>query len=383
MSTSNCQVFSKMRILFVIKGLGVGGAEKLLFNASRWLLNCGHVVELVNLNPALSEMESEFVEAGVKVYRCPLFSFGLTKAIWQFTKILINGNYSLMHAHLPLAGVVARLVGIMIPLPVIYTEHSLLSYYHPLTRILNRLTYGLNKKVVAVSTQVAISIDREVGSGWRKNGVVINNCIDLEGYDISGSLYRSNLLREEFGYENDNYIIGTVASIRHVKRIDLLVKAMVALRAKLPSSRLLIVGSGPELATLKNLVKELGLQEYVCFAGLRHDALDCLAVFDCYVICSDWEGLPLALIEAMTLARPIVATKVGGIPDLINHEVEGLLVMPGDVSALTNAILNMSRDQNRAKRMGDAAKLTITRKGDFNQAMHEYLKIYECVSVSS
>lgn len=370
-----------LRVLFVIKGLGMGGAEMWMLSATRWLCHAGHSVDVVNLNPGRSELEDSFEATGARVCRCPVFSFRVLSALWQLAGIVRRGGYSLIHAHLPWAGVLMRGFGRLWSVPVVYSEHSLVSKYHWLTRIFNGLSYRYNSAVVAVSQRVAESIDVAMGAEWRRYGVVIPNCLDLAQVDMIVAAIRPHELRQEFGINAECFLIGTVAALRPVKRIDLLINAMSIVHEVLPSARVLIVGSGPDELQLRRLVRERALDDVVLFAGLRHDAIACMTIFDCYVLCSDWEGLPLALLEAMAVARPIIATDVGGVPELIKHGVNGKLIPAGDLEALTAAICSMHGDLEVARKFGTAARYDLEMRDDFDQAMRGLIGLYQKVRI--
>jgi glycosyltransferase involved in cell wall biosynthesis len=131
-----------------------------------------------------------------------------------------------------------------------------------------------------------------------------------------------------------------------------LLNAAALLRVAWPGIQVLLVGEGPDRSALEQLTRELDLGSTVRFLGLRTDVHDVLHALDIAVCCSDFEGSPAAVLEYMDAALPVVATAVGGIPDLIDSGVHGLLVPAGDARALADALAELLRDPGRARAMG-------------------------------
>jgi glycosyltransferase involved in cell wall biosynthesis len=144
--------------------------------------------------------------------------------------------------------------------------------------------------------------------------------------------------------------------LRAQKALHVLLRAVPAVRERRPDVRVLIAGDGPERASLEQLARDLRVEDSVLFLGHRADVPDLLRGVDVAVSCSDFEGSPLAVMEYMDAALPIVATAVGGVPDLIEHGVHGLLVARGDAPALASAIGELLDDPDTARAMGRRAR---------------------------
>jgi len=147
-------------------------------------------------------------------------------------------------------------------------------------------------------------------------------------------------------------VLGVVGLLRAQKAHHVLLHAAASLTGRWPDLQVLIVGDGPERANLERLADELKLQQTVRFIGLRTDVPDVLRALDIAVCCSDFEGSPLSVLEYMGAALPVVATEVGGLPDLIEPGVNGLLVAPRDPPALAAALAELLSDPQRARTMG-------------------------------
>jgi len=157
-----------------------------------------------------------------------------------------------------------------------------------------------------------------------------------------------------------------VGTLRAQKSYDVLIRAVATLRSKNPDVRLVIAGGGPERERLERLIDELGLADVVILLGRRLDVPNLLAGLDVAVCASAFEGSPLAVMEYMEAGLPIVATRVGGVPDLIDDGVHGLLVEPGDPDGLALAVEELLRDRERARALGVRARERRRREFDLD-----------------
>jgi glycosyltransferase involved in cell wall biosynthesis len=165
--------------------------------------------------------------------------------------------------------------------------------------------------------------------------------------------------RRELGLTPTDRVIGIVASLRRMKGHITLIDALPQILRDAPDVKCLFVGGAfvkePAYeAELREYVHARGLAERVIFTGFRQDVPELVSLFDVFVLPSLWEGLPSSILEAMALKKPVVATPVGGIPELVEPDVTGLLIPPNDPAALTEAVLTVLNDPARAGRMGQA-----------------------------
>jgi glycosyltransferase involved in cell wall biosynthesis len=159
-------------------------------------------------------------------------------------------------------------------------------------------------------------------------------------------------VRASPGQSEEAPIVGTAARLVPIKGLDVLVRAV----ATLPNARLEIAGDGPERARLERLARELGTADRITFLGWQDDLAECFARWTLASVASRDEGFGIAALEAMAAGLPVVASRVGGIPELVEHERSGLLVPPGDIAALANALGELTADPQRAAAMGAAAR---------------------------
>jgi glycosyltransferase involved in cell wall biosynthesis len=265
----------------------------------------------------------------------------------------------LIHADLPVTGVWARLMGRRFGIPVIYTEHNLQERYHPLTRRANALTFGWNDCVLAVSEEVAASINRS-GLGKKTRVTTLLNGVSVE--QVRAEAANVDGLREEFGIPKNNLIVGTVAVFRRQKRLQdwLEVASRVAQQQK--NATFLLVGHGPEEPLLQAKIKELNLSDRIVMPGFRPDGRRVMALMDIFLMTSEFEGLPMALLEAMALHKPVVATAVGGIPEVVKNGDEGFLTLVGAVDELASCTTKLLHDPQLRRRMGERGAAKVEEK---------------------
>jgi glycosyltransferase involved in cell wall biosynthesis len=338
-----------LRVLWVVKGLGPGGAERLLVNQAA--ASDGDVAyEAVYLVPEKSHLVPELEALGVA---CTLLDSRVPGGwLVELRSRLRDRPVDVVHVHSPAlaAGIrpMVRTLGSRRP-AMMYTEHNRWPRHHPVTRLANRLTYGLDDDHVAVSDEVRETID-----GRHRGSVdVVVHGIDLEGARAQASAGQE--VRDELGIGPDEVVIGTVANLRVQKGYDVLLRAARQVVDQVPEARFVAVGQGPLADQVDGWHREQELGDRFLLLGYRPDAVRMMSGFDVFVLASTHEGLPVALMEAMALGLPLVATSVGGIPQAVTDGVEGILVPSGDPTALAAAMVELARDPERRRARGRAA----------------------------
>lgn len=274
----------------------------------------------------------------------------------------------IVHAHLPTAGVLARVVA---PKGLVYTEHNVVTSYKPATRLANRATYGLNKAVIAVSQGVADSLGGYPGPEPQviPNGVSTNPRV--EPVDI----------RRRLGFGKDDPVFVHVGNIRPHKGHENLIAATAVLSASLPHARVVSIGSEKfpgDLDRVNESARRAGVEDQIRFVGKVDDARPFLAAADVVVNPSDAEGLPVALLEALSLRKPVVATDVGGVSSIVIDNETGLLVEPGDPTTLAEGMLK-ALNSDHAQTWGAAGAALVAERHSIHQMISEYEKVYERV----
>jgi glycosyltransferase involved in cell wall biosynthesis len=184
-------------------------------------------------------------------------------------------------------------------------------------------------------------------------------------------------VRGELAIPDDAPVVATVCQLRPEKALELLVDAAAIVRAEFPALRVLIAGDGQEETRLRAQIEMLGLGDVVILLGTRRDVPDVLAAADVTVCCSDFEGTPLSVMEYMAAGKPVVASRVGGLPELVEHGVHGLLFERRNVDEFATALATLLRDPNRRRQMGRAARARQQAHFDLDSTVRRLEELYE------
>lgn len=184
-------------------------------------------------------------------------------------------------------------------------------------------------------------------------------------------------LREAWGIQPRTHLIGTVGRFVPPKGHTYLLDAIVRLQSQFPDVKTLVVGDGALLRPMEEKAQALGLSDAVVFTGIRRDVPEILALLDVFVLPSLWEGLPIALLEAMAAGLPVVATRVGGVPEVVEDGVTGLLVPPRDPDALAEAITRLLRDPDLRCKMGQAGRERVESEFSVEKMVRKTETLYE------
>lgn len=342
------------RVLLLIKGLGRGGAEQLLVSSAPYYDRDRFDYEAAYLLPWKDGLVDELSSARVPVH-CLHGARG-TGWVVRLRKLVRDHDIDLVHVHSPYAAIGARvgLAGESRP-RIVYTEHAVWDYYKRPTYWGNLVTFNLNDHVFAVSDYVhaAIRMPPALRSLPLPPIETLYHGLDPGAVLNWGS---PESVREELGIPADAPIVGTVANFRPQKRYDLLLRAAAQVREAVPDVRFVLVGQGPLEPQARRLALELGLEGTVVFAGYRDDAPRVAKTFDVFALASGYEGLSIALLEAMVLARPSVVTRVGGVSEVVEDGRNALVADPGDPRDLAACITTLLLDRALAARLGAEAQ---------------------------
>jgi glycosyltransferase involved in cell wall biosynthesis len=264
--------------------------------------------------------------------------------------LLAHGRYDVVHTHAPLVGTAARMVAPR-GTALFHTEHNTWSRYHPATRVVNAVTIGRNQQVWAVSDHVAQSI-RVPRPLLRPSVEVMLHGVDEQAAQ-RGPTAREEALRR-LRIDDGGFVFGTVGNLAPKKDQGTLIEAFARAKREMPNSWLVIVGTGPREPALRVLARKLGVEHAVRFTGMRDDVPALLPGFDVFVLSSLHEGLSIALVEALAAGVPVVATRVGGIPELITDGAHGILVAPRNTGALERAMTRLAADAAERRRLSFA-----------------------------
>jgi glycosyltransferase involved in cell wall biosynthesis len=343
------------KVLIVIKGLGRGGAELLLLSATPYLDRDRFEYRFAYLLPWKDALVGDLTSAGLPVHCLD----GARGVGWvgRLRSLVRRERIDLVHVHSPVAAAGVRAAAGR-RARVVYTEHNVWGRYHRVTWAANLATFPRNDHVFAVSDEVRASI--------RYPGPMrllplppletLHHGLDPAALAAQAGGPGQDPVRAELGIAPDAPLVGSVANFKAAKDHANLLRAAVLVRQVVPGVRFLLIGQGPLEPETRRLAARLGLDGTVIFAGFRSDAQRLAAAVDVFTLASTYEGLPIALIEAMALGRACVATSVGGIPEVVRDPGQGLLVPPRDPDALAGGLVRLLQDPGLRDRMGAAAR---------------------------
>lgn len=365
-----------IRVLWLIKGLGPGGAEQLLVSSAAVRDRGAFEVHCAYLLDRKSDLVSDLTALGVQVH--PLHAGPEWDIRWvlRLRRLIGAQQIDVVHTHSPLVAALARLALRTLPRarrPAhVVTEHLPWSGYRPSTRRANSLTFALDDAQIAVSHAVVNSIPRVKSRRIR----VIHQGLDRAAARAARSDRAT--VRRELSVGDDEVMIGTVANYREQKDYpNLFAAARLIVDRGLPV-RFVAMGQGPDRAAVEAASVRSGLGDRFVLLGFRDDVARVLAACDVFVLASKNEGLPIALLEALTLGLPVVATAVGGTPEAVTDGIEGFLVPAAHPLALADALEVLVADGALRATMGAAGEKR-SESFDIGRAVRETESIYRAV----
>jgi len=360
------------KILHVLPDLNPGGAERLVAQLAVCMQSVADVsiVSLYDSNG--SDIEQYLASHGVKViFLGKKVGFDY-RIILKLKRILDNARPDILHTHLYINGYTLLPAWTCGPPIMVHTIHSTaLKEMNPFLRMLQKISYSFGVNPVAISQALL----PELKSTYRLDNVpVIPNGIDIKTYSSQNK--DRVLIRNTIGLNESDTVFICVANLTEPKNHGLLFKAFSLVTNDYKDVQLLIVGDGKLRADLEEQVNSLQIGNQVKFLGMRNDIPDLLHASDAFVLASNYEGNPLSLLEAMVSGKPVICTRVGGIPDLVNDSVEGFLVDKNNASALASAMKRLIVDPELRLSMAHRATTRAINQYDIRITANEYIKLY-------
>lgn len=335
----------QLKILEVIDSLGSGGAESLLKNfvlAAK--KNKLFKIEIATLysNDIFKE---EIRGADILVWELGLtFKYDL-RGVIKLIKLIKRKNYNIIHVHLFPADIFVAIASLFLSKNIkwIFSEHNVYNRRRTfkIFKVLDNFTYSRYSKIICVSKQVESTL-----FSWmpfvKEKTKIIPNAVPIP-----------KLLKSSFFKTYDILFVG---GLTQAKGVDILLKAVKILKNKYSKNlKTAIVGDGPLRENLNSLAAQLRIDEEVKFLGIRKDIDKLMESSNIFVLPSRWEGLPMVILEAMSRRMSIIATTVGGIPEVIENEKEGILISPGDPQALAQAINELLENEELQEKLSQTA----------------------------
>ena len=362
-------------VLHVVLSLSPGGTERLVVEMVRRRRSSQPMAVCCLDGPGLwgEELRAEGVPL-TALHRGPGFQPALGA---QIARIARSHGATVLHCHhySPFVyGCLARLHDAS--LRVVFTEHGRLNDAPPSRkrRLVNTVLSRVPHRIYAVSANLRGHLVAE-GFPADRTGVILNG-IDPLGAPTSEA---EQAARRSLGVAADAFVVGAVGRLDPVKGLPVLIRAFDALAPRMPGAVLVLVGDGPERAALEQQASACGAADRIRFAGHRADVRQLLPAFDVLVNSSIYEGVSLTILEAMAAERPIVATAVGGTPEVVVDGTTGLLIPPDSPAALERALSEVAGRPGQAREMGRAARRRVLEQFTLDRMVGAYADIYEQV----
>jgi glycosyltransferase involved in cell wall biosynthesis len=369
----------RLKVLQLTDRVGThGGAEHLTMQIAERLDPARFESMVCATRFSAAEREKDTVEdAAETLQRAGVRFLGLDRrtrahawAWWPLARLLRRERVDVIHAHKFGSNVWGVVFGRLCGVPVVVTHEHGWSFEGRAKTIMDR-------ELIARGSNAFIAVSREDR----------RRMIELQKISPETAIFVANGIpalpppsgrdvRAELGIGTEDPVVTTVGFLRQPKAMDVLIEAAARIAPRFPTLRVLIVGEGADRPVYEALIERLGVHDTVKLLGLRSDVPDLLAASDVAVLSTNSEGSPLSVMEYMDAALPVVATRVGGIPDLIDDGVQGLLVEPQDAAGLGDAIARVLDDPEEARRMGERGRERRRREFDIDVMVANLQDLY-------
>lgn len=372
MSNAEAIASSRTRVVYLAHAFMVGGAEEMVLNLVRHLpQRFDPIVCCINSAGPIGE---EIRRTGT-----PVTVLGLNPGLRRpfdvagIRRFLRETRPDIVHTFLLTASLYGRLAAILEHVPIVIgTEVNIYERKRPHHAFAERLLMSRTDRVIVSAASVRDFYIRQVHANPAKVDVVYN-AVDFAQAEPTVS---RGVMRRSLELPDDALVAGIIARLTEQKGHGILFEALAS-RAELAAVHLIVIGGGELQDRLKERASALGIAPRVHFLGARRDLGDLLNAMDVFVMPSLWEGLPLSLVLAMGAGRACVATRVAGIPEVVDDGRTGLLVPPGDSAALGAALAAVFTDADRRRAMGAAAAAAVRPRFNVDRYVESIVAIYD------
>lgn len=355
----------------LVLSLAPGGTERLVIEIVRGLTQTVESIVCCLDQPGAWAAELADLQVPVlSLARTPGFHPGLAM---RLARIMKEHRVDVVHCHHYSPYVYGLLASVLHPkVQLVFTEHGRLSNAPPSSkrRLVNPMLSMWPGRLCAVSADLKHHMVAE-GFPARRINVTYNGIDPGQRPSCAARI----AARKQLGLPVDAFVVGTVGRLDPVKNLALLLQAHAMVQQQRENVRTVIVGEGPERAALDAKARELGVGDTVTFAGYRSDVRFVMSAFDVYVNCSTYEGVSLTILEAMASTLPVIATRVGGNPEVVIDQETGLLV-PGRARSFAGAIAGLAADPRLRRILGEAGRWRVKRHFSIARMIDEYASAY-------
>lgn len=353
----------KQNILFIARTMGLGGTENVIMQLCEILQP--HVNKIIVCSCGGVNVD-KLSNMGIKHYYVPDIAdkriYNIVLAIKTIKMIIKNENITIIHSHHRMAALYARVVGKNI-LKIMNVHNTFCD-----KRLLTRFSYS-DTRLIAVGEQVKKNLISYYKIDNSKITVIHNATKTFKG-----DVYPLEELSKS--KKNNHILIGNVGRLSKQKGMEYFIKAASKVIEKYPNARFYIIGDGEDYSKLRKLADNILPENTMNFMGYREDIQNIMAQLDFIVLSSLWEGLPLTPIEAFSVGKTVVATKVDGTIEIVEDEKNGLLVEPKNEYMLYKAMIRLCENRELLRKLESRAKSTYMEKFSFETLANKYLEFY-------
>jgi glycosyltransferase involved in cell wall biosynthesis len=369
-----------MRILHVITTFGLGGAEKHVVALANGQVRAGHTVCIAYFKG--DGACKALLIGDIKVHIVGITNYLQVWKVLALKKITLAAAPDVIHAHMQPAELFCRIMLLLCSrrYPLVVTAHNDGPYVDSMGIDLNWLRQwvaGRVSRFIAISGAVRQFLIKKGISPSRISTVY--HGIECSAFD-SGDTKRAAQEREKLFGRSTSFVVGTIGRLARQKRMDILISAFASFaREAAPDSCLVVVGEGEERPSLLSLAERSGIKDRVVWMGRRSDIPEILCAIDLFALTSDYEGFGLVLIEAMAAGKPVIASRVSAIPEIVVDGETGLLVDRGDVAGFARAMRQLASDSEAMAAMGKKGQERARARFSIDRMVSETESVYRVV----
>jgi len=376
---------TKIKILHLVSGDLWGGAEA---QAATLLSQLKRVedMEVTAIVLNRGRLATELAAMGVRIDILEESKIGPFRLLYKVWRTLRKNKIDILHSHRYKENIIGSIAAKLSGIPVILrTVHGLNEHFAGLKRskmvFYESLEYVISLFLVDRLIAVSLDIGRLLTRRYNSRKIeVIHNSIDLSRIK---ALKNPTVTRQELSIKEDAIVIGSAGRLVKVKGLDLLLQASALIKKSIPNLKVLIAGEGPEKQSLQSLAGSIGLDNDIIFAGHRDDVYDLIQAMNVFVLPSYSEGIPLAMLEAMALGIPVVATEVGGIPEVITDGINGYLIRSRKPELVAAKCLLLLNNIDLRNRLTHNAKEKIKNAFSVDVQVSKISRLYRCLIADS
>lgn len=351
-----------IKVLHIVLGLQVGGLEKFVLDLiDNYPADMQVVIVCLEGNGELGQQRDD-----LEIYEIHKSSGLSLNAIWQLFSLARHCKIDLIHTHNPAPHFYGALAGSLLRIPVVHTKHGR-NYPADKKKVWqNRFSSFLTNRIVAVSrdaAEVCLSVEKIPAS---KVSVILNG-IDTTKFHPKEKIHAA---------KPGKVLVGIVARLSVEKDHQTLLLACKLLAEDITGFHLNIIGDGPLRESLEKMVRQLGIESVISFCGMRHDVPEQLRDLDIFVLSSTTEGISLTLLEAMATGLPIVATNVGGNPEVVVDGETGFIVPSKNPRELADKLLRLIADEDLRRQMGERGRKRVEEHFGIKETVRQYQELY-------